>query len=102
MDFEKHSNNPPISVYHWTSNCTLLGNDGSQPGPTAASPEALARPVPSAAQAMVPGTGRTEEDADEGSPGVVVLGERFASTPLTPSIAGGASRREGSAVLGAG
>ena len=65
--------------------------DGTQPGATAWSPEALARLMPPAAQATAPG---------------VVLGERFMSTSLTPSVAGGGvlagtSRREGSAALGA-
>jgi len=63
--------------------------------------------VPSATQAMAPGVGRTEEDAAKGSLGVMVLFERLASVPLSPSITGGdvpmgTSRREGSAALGAG
>ena len=63
--------------------------------------------MPSAAQAMAPGAGRTEGDMAKWSPGVVVLGERFVSAPLTPSIAGGGvpaetSWPEGSAVLRAG
>jgi len=68
------------------------GGGGREPGATAASPETSTRPVPSAAQATTPG---------------VVLGERFASAPLTPSVAGGGvpagtPRRDGSAALGAG
>ena len=56
---------------------------------------------------MVPSVGRMEGDAVEGSPGVMVLGERSASAPLIPSIVGGGilvgtSWREGLEVLGAG
>ena len=63
--------------------------------------------MPLAAQATVPGGGRMEGDTAEGSPGVMVLGERFMPTPLAPSVAEGGipigmSRREGSAALGAG
>lgn len=48
--------------------------------------------------------GRMEGDATEGSPEVVVLGERLAPTPLTSFSAGGdtpveASHQEGSVVL---
>ena len=62
--------------------------------------------MPSMAQAMVLGAGRTEGDTNEGSLGVMVLGKRLASTPLTPSIARGGvlvgtSWREGSVALGA-
>ena len=62
--------------------------------------------MPSAAQVTVPSVGQTEGDMSKGSLGVVVLGERFASTPLTPSIVGGGvptgmSRQEGSVTLGA-
>jgi len=60
---------------------------GPQPGATVAASEAPARPAPSAAQATTPGVGQTQGDAAEGSPGVVVLGERSASAPLTPSVA---------------
>jgi len=50
---------------------------------------------------------RMEGDVAKVSPNVVALGERLASVPLTPSIAGGGvpvgmSWREGSAALGAG
>ena len=69
-------------------------------------PEAPTRSAPSVAQAMVPGLGRTEGDAAEGSLGVMMLGERSASAPLIPYFTGGGpsvgtSRREGSAALGA-
>ena len=56
---------------------------------------------------MAPGAGRTEGVAAAGSSGVMVLGERFVSASLTPSVVGGGvlvgtSWQEGLAVLGAG
>ncbi|XP_066347672.1 uncharacterized protein [Miscanthus floridulus] len=65
------------------------------------------RHAPSAAQVMASGVGRTEGDATEVSPEVVVLGEESASVPMTPSVVRGSvptgtSWREGSAAIGAG
>ena len=63
--------------------------------------------MPLAAQATVPSVGRTGGHVAKGSPGVVVLGERFVPAPLAPSIAEGGvlartSQREGSMALRAG
>ena len=62
--------------------------------------------MPSAAQATAPGMDRTEWDMAEGSLGVLVLGERFAPSPLAPSItegriSAGMSQREVLMALGA-
>jgi hypothetical protein len=70
-------------------------------------PEVSAQHVPSVAQATMPGACRPERDMAEGSPRVVVLGERFVSASLAPSITGGGvsvgmPRREGSVELGVG
>ena len=70
-------------------------------------PKAAVWPAPLAAHAMAPDVGQMEGDATEGSSKVMVLGERLASTVLTPSVArGGVAMgplwREGSAVLGVG
>ena len=80
---------------------------GSQPGAIVVMPEALGQPAPSVAQATESGMGRMEGDAAKGSLNIMVLGERSASIPLTPSITrggvpAGASRREGSVALGVG
>ena len=79
----------------------------SQPSAIVSTPEEPARPTPSAAQVTASGMGRTEGDAAEGSPEVVVLGEESTSVPLIPSVAGesvpaGTSWREGLAAIGAG
>ena len=49
---------------------------GPQPDTTVAAPKAPVRPMPSAAQATALGIGRTEGDAAEGSPDIVVVVER--------------------------
>ena len=65
----------------------LIG--GSQPGAIVVAPEVPVRPAPSASQATESGVGRMEGDMVEGSLDIMVLGERLAPVPLTPSIVGG-------------
>ena len=72
-----------------------------------ATPNEMARPAPSAAQVMASGMDQMEGHVVEGSPVVVVLREESESVPLTPFVARGSvptgtSRRDGSAVIGAG
>ena len=80
---------PPVEALPMQAEVAAAMTGGTQPEAAVAVPEAAARPAPPAAQVTAPDVGRTEGDAAEGSPRVVVLGERFMLAPLAPSITEG-------------
>lgn len=94
----------PVMTLLMQVEVAALVKDGSHSGTTVSSPEVLARPVASRAQAMAHDTGWMEGDAAKGSLEVMVLGERLASAPLMPFVTRGgvpvgASQREGLVAL---